>query len=268
MLLGLTLAASARAQLDPELGRAAAGLGTSPALQALLRRSAEGGASREFVLGVLQDAQQMQAQGLPTEAYLLKANEGLAKRVPPPKILPVLQESRAGTARAASWVDAVTLREGRRLSPRERQGAILGLQRALLNGASPGELEKAARGAGSWQELEGQLPSWIPRRHPVIEVKLPRAPLLNAPPSGPVQEKIPPGQVESREKPLHSGKKAWKKSETLEVPGRPGHGDREDGREDRKEKEEDWKERGRGKGKSSGEGHDFDRGHGKKRFLL
>ena len=99
LFLGLGFAASLCAQDDPEIAQEAAALGPkTPALKALLARQGE---NKDFVLETLHGARDLKAQGLPTEPYLLKANEGLAKGIPTKRILSALKDSRKRTETAA-----------------------------------------------------------------------------------------------------------------------------------------------------------------------
>jgi hypothetical protein len=126
-----------------QVAQQAALLGTeSPALSAFLQRSASRGASPDFVLQVLQNAKKMQEKGLPIEPYLLKANEGLAKGVPPQKIFPALSQTQKQLELADHLVQRAVDRGAVVDSPQERQEATLRFQKALLNQIPSNTLER------------------------------------------------------------------------------------------------------------------------------
>jgi len=214
--------------VDPEVAAEASGLasgmgGSSPALRALTQRSSQPGVSRDFVLGVLKGARQMQQQGLPTEAYLLKANEGLAKQVSENKLSTALRDSRGDTESAARWVDGAVARENRVLAPQERQRAIVGYQNARLNGISAEQLEQVARQPGSLEKIDQTLQELTPRRHEVSQAKFPAQAVSPAAVSVPTAKPQAPTWKAERakvaptkknpggENPLSLGKKEWKK---------------------------------------------------------
>ena len=130
---------------NAEVESQAAGLQEQgPALQAFMQRSRQGQVDPAFASEVLRGAKALEDQGLPAEPYLLKANEGLAKRVAPPKILPALGETGTRIRSAAELIDG-TVARGASATPESRRQAILQLQSALMSGRPRGELEKALR---------------------------------------------------------------------------------------------------------------------------
>ena len=142
------------------------------ALRAFLARSSDPSVPRDFVANVLQEARDLEARGIPSEPYLLKANEGLAKGIAPAKITPVLGQTRRREEAAAAWVDRMG--EG---SPEKdasaRRAAILQVQAAMLNGASVKDLEKALRSSEkrdrpSWEGIEAKARDMQPRRHVLV----------------------------------------------------------------------------------------------------
>ena len=181
ILLGVAFAGSLRAQTDPEINREAAALGgEGPALRSFLARSTAQGVPRDFVLDVLKEARGLEAQGIPAEPYLLKANEGLAKGISPQKIRPALQQTQHRGETAARLVDDAVARGARVESPQSRRKANLQFQSALLNGVSPGELEKnigkMEKGAGgskiSLEQIGSEAAFAQPRRHVVVPVQM------------------------------------------------------------------------------------------------
>jgi len=177
LFLGLATAAPLRAQGDPEIAREAAALGApTPALSAFLAKSQASGVPRDFTLGVLKEAQALEARGIPSEPYLLKANEGLAKGVPPAKLEPALRQTRQRGESAAALVDRSAPGQAANLRSPARRAAILQVQSAMLNGKSPAELEKglqskAKGGKLSWEEIGSEARSLQPRRHGVVTAK-------------------------------------------------------------------------------------------------
>jgi hypothetical protein len=125
-----------------------------PALQAFLKRSREGQVDPQFTAEVLNRAKALEDQGLPAEPYLLKANEGLAKRVPPKQMAPALEATTARTRSAAALADEA-MKRGATASPQARRQAILQFQSELMAGRSQGDLEKAIQAGFS----KGRKPS-------------------------------------------------------------------------------------------------------------
>lgn len=177
LLLGLAAAGPLRGQGDAQIAREAAALGApSPALSAFLAKSAASGVPRDFTLGVLKEAQALEARGIPSEPYLLKANEGLAKGVPPAKLEPALRQSRQRGERAAALVDRAVPDGAADLRSPARRAAILQVQSAMLNGKSPAELEKGLRAKAkgdklTWEQIGSEARSLQPRRHGVVSAK-------------------------------------------------------------------------------------------------
>jgi hypothetical protein len=131
-----------RAQDGAALDRQAAQLQEQgPALQAFLKRSREGQVDPAFASEVLSRAKALEDQGLPTEPYLLKANEGLAKKVGAKRMAPALDQTVSRTRNAAAIVDKST--PG--VSADSRRRAILQVQSGLMSGRSEAELEKTLR---------------------------------------------------------------------------------------------------------------------------
>lgn len=195
LFLGLATAAPLRAQGDPQIARAAAALGApSPALSAFLAKSATAGVPRDFILGVLREAQTLEARGIPSEPYLLKANEGLAKGVPPAKLEPALRQTRQRGESAAALVDRAVPDGVADLRSPARRAAILQVQSAMLNGKSPADLEKGLRskakgGKLSWEEIGSEARSRQPRRHDVVSAKPAPRRESPVPPQTPAVEK-------------------------------------------------------------------------------
>jgi hypothetical protein len=115
-------------------------LNAGPALPAFLQKSAASGTNPDFTYGVLQNAHGLQEQGLPPEAYLLKANEGLAKGYPPPKILPALHQTRRQTEQAGALVREAEGRGWTFPDPMSRTRSIQEFQWALMNQTPPSVL--------------------------------------------------------------------------------------------------------------------------------
>lgn len=114
-------------------------LNAGPALGAFLQKSAQRGVDPNFVYGVLQNARELDERGLPTEPYLLKANEGLAKGIPPTQIRPALEGTRRWTERAESLVDGAQARGLVFSNPQQRRLAIQEYQWVLMReGPYPG----------------------------------------------------------------------------------------------------------------------------------
>ncbi|MCC6272430.1 MAG: hypothetical protein IT572_03085 [Deltaproteobacteria bacterium] len=195
LFLGLAAAAPLRAQRDPDIAREAAALGApNPALGAFLAKSATAGVPRDFTLEVLKEAQALEARGIPSEPYLLKANEGLAKGVPPAKLEPALRQTRQRGESAAALVDRAVPGGVADLRAPARRAAILQVQSAMLNGKSPADLEKGLRskaqgGKLSWEEIDSEARSLRPRRHGVVKAKPTPKRELPVPPQAPAVER-------------------------------------------------------------------------------
>lgn len=193
--------ASARAQAD-DLDRQAAQLQEQgPALQAFLKRSREGQVDPQFTAEVLGRAKALEDQGLPAEPYLLKANEGLAKRVPPKRMAPALEAATARTRSAAALADEAMMR-GATASPEARRQAILQFQSELMSGRSQADLEKAVQAGFS----KGRKPSLSDLAEEVSQPGLgkkekAKAPNLPAPPNSPALEKPSKAVAPAKEKP-------------------------------------------------------------------
>ncbi len=246
LLFGLAAAAPARAQGDPEIAREAAALGaSSPALGAFLAKSSAQGVPRDFTLGVLKEARALEARGIPSEPYLLKANEGLAKGIPPEKIAPALRQTRRRGETAAALVDRTVPGEAAEFKSPARRRAILQVQSALLNGSSPAELEKGlqrkARGGKlTWEEIGSEARSVQPRRHGVVSAQPAPKRGVSAPPAAPAtveKDKAPKAKGPSE---LHGpvpqkgvkpgkpqdpkGRPEWRKPEQRGPEGKEGKG--------------------------------------------
>lgn len=115
-----------------------------PALQTFLRRSREDQVDPAFASEVLTKAKALEEQGLPAEPYLLKANEGLAKRIPPKKMEPALQNT-DGQIRSAAGLADDAVKRGASASPEARRRAILQFQSEMKAGRSDKELEQSMR---------------------------------------------------------------------------------------------------------------------------
>jgi len=249
LLSSLAAAFPLRAQGDPELAREAAPLGAeSPALKALLAREAADPNSRDLVLETLRGARELKSQGLPTEPYLLKANEGLAKGLPPKKILPAMQESRRRTETAAGLVDSAFAKEAG-FSPQARLRAILEMQGALLNGVSTHDLENALRhgqsnSANLEQRVDAASRAFSPRRHVVI--------------SAPPMPKLEPAPREGVDKSEHREfqEKGWKGKdpEAMDANEAWGHRGKEKGKKETRGGFEGVQDHGRGHGSHHGQG--------------
>ncbi len=137
MLAGLFL-------LFPINGIAQTDLQSSPAFQALVQRRDRGEVPANFVSEVEKEAGQLQAKGLPVEPYLLKANEGIAKRVPPKKIYPALKTSKQQTEIAGELFEKAAEKEGFQGNSKNREEGILRVQRELMTGKKPSKVEYLA----------------------------------------------------------------------------------------------------------------------------
>lgn len=126
----------------------------SPALQGFLAQSRQRGASPEFVRQVVGEAQSLKFHNLPVEPYLLKANEGLAKKISPAHITPALGQTRRRTEVAGRLVDQALLGSGHPPSQQERFQAIRDFQGALQGGVPPEELARLREKKRSLQEID------------------------------------------------------------------------------------------------------------------
>ena len=108
-------------------------LNSGPALGAFLQKSNQRAADPAFVYGVLHNARQLNDRGLPVAPYLLKANEGLAKGIPPVQIRPALEKTRQQTEEAELLVNESQARGLVFSNPQQRRMAIQEYQWALLN---------------------------------------------------------------------------------------------------------------------------------------
>lgn len=250
-LVGLAVAAPLRAQVDPEIARQAAALSEGPALSAFLARSSASGVSDDFVLGVLQEARNLEARGIPAEPYLLKANEGLAKGIAPEKIAPALRQTRQRGESALEIVDrAVPSAAG--LPSAERRRAILQVQSALLNGKSPSDLEREIKSAApggkpNWGQVAQEARALQPRRHAVQAMK--------APPKREEKFKPPPKPRDAEALGLPEFNKKEKEKPEQDKSGRKDLY--------MSEKHESKEKAHSGKGPSKSKGHSGNRGHGK-----
>jgi hypothetical protein len=131
----------------------------SPAMATLLSRHQAAGGNPAFLSQVVREARELQLQGLPTQGFLLKANEGYAKRIPLERLNTGLQRARSQTVQAGKWIDGAVARGWKPNSPQERLAAIQSTQRALASGLDPAELSKmkGPGGSGSTREFEKQL---------------------------------------------------------------------------------------------------------------
>jgi hypothetical protein len=85
---------------------------------------------------VLTDAQQLRSRGLPAAPFLLKASEGLVKRIRPEKIDPTLQQTKEQTEQAENLVTKI-IPNSPTTSIVERRRGISVVQRALVSQFSP-----------------------------------------------------------------------------------------------------------------------------------
>jgi hypothetical protein len=138
----LALGSATRAQSPWQVAQETAVSGDKAALQGFLEQSRRRGASPEFVQEVLGEARRMEARGLPSGPYLLKASEGLAKGVEPTRMRPALGETERRIQTADDLVKRAVSRGATVRSPEDRREATLRMQRALLNQVSPRALER------------------------------------------------------------------------------------------------------------------------------
>jgi len=99
-------------------------------------------ADPQWVMEVMGKAKLMRDQGLPTQPFFLKANEGLTKRVAPTKITPALDKTQGQIESANQLVSHAISRGAVVRSPEARRQSVLGYQRALMNEVPPSTLEK------------------------------------------------------------------------------------------------------------------------------
>lgn len=134
----------AQAQVSPwQLATQAGSIHTGgKALQVFLDQSGKRGTDPETVSQVLREAQKLEARGLPTESYLLKANEGLSKGVSPQQMSRGLYQSREQTELAGRLVDQAIAKGVKVDSPAERRRVVQQYQWGLMNGKSSRELSR------------------------------------------------------------------------------------------------------------------------------
>jgi hypothetical protein len=209
-----------------------------PYAEAFVQKATQQGADPAFVTDVLGRAKQMRDQGLPVQPYFLKANEGLAKKMPPPKISSALDGTQRQTEQAKTFVDRAVERGATVPSPRAKREAILNFQRALLNETSSEQLQKLSEGAGPKVSID-QLGDSV----------RPRSKLIPQQPSGLLMEPSPPPTFEEKGKfkPKHGPKgekelfkKRWSGEKWVPFPSKSEHD----------------------RGERHGEGHDENHGHG------
>lgn len=141
----------------------------SPALGAFLSRAQQGGVEAKFRDHVILEAQDIQRRGMPAEPYLLKANEGLAKRVGVTQMSSALKRTRGQTVEAARWVDQEIVRGAGVTSPRDRLETIQVYQSVLATGGTP-RLWPDPKGM-TLQELRKQvwvMPQPLPHPEPAV----------------------------------------------------------------------------------------------------
>ncbi|MFO1518730.1 MAG: hypothetical protein U1F57_03555 [bacterium] len=138
------LSVAARAQTSPaDLARYAEAFGEEkPFAQSFIEKAQRKGSDPRFMMEVLGQAKSMRDQGLPAEPYLLKANEGLAKGVAAPQMLPALRNTQKQTETAGDLVHRALERGAVSPSPQSQRQAVLNYQRALLNQVPSSALQK------------------------------------------------------------------------------------------------------------------------------
>lgn len=141
-LLNAGLCTLAWAQATPwGIAQEVAGLYTGgPALTSFLQQSTARNTDPAVTYQVLKNARRLQARGLPTEPYLLKANEGLAKGVSPQRLKLGLGRTQRQTEMAGRLVDRAIARGAVVDSPQARRKTVQEFQWALLNQTSPRDL--------------------------------------------------------------------------------------------------------------------------------
>ena len=232
--VALAVPLSLRAQGSEVERQAAALQEQGPALQSFLRRNREGQVDSQYSAEILRGAKALEDQGLPSEPYLLKANEGLAKRVGPKQLAPALQSTSARTREAATLVDGAVA-QGASASPESRRRAILQFQSALMSGRSTRDLEKKIQ-AGLVRERKPSLNELVDESfdrgsREKKSIQKPDLPKLGSPPDSekPVKAKLSP-QGNSGKKSSELGKPPAKQKPSVQKPAKSkssiplGHG--------------------------------------------
>ena len=128
---------------NSELSQAVEAFGDEkPYAQGFYEKALQHQADPQWVSEVMGRAKAMRDQGLPTQPFFLKANEGLTKRVAPAKITPALNTTQRQIESAGELVNQAISRGAVVRSPEAKRQSILGYQRALMNEIPPGTLEK------------------------------------------------------------------------------------------------------------------------------
>src|SRR5262245_16135260 len=155
-----------------------------PFAEAFVQKATRQGADPAFITDVLGRAKQMQEQGLPVQPYFLKANEGLAKKMPPPQISSALDGTQKQTEQAKTFVDRAVERGATVPSPQAKREAILNFQRALLNETPPEQLQKLSDEAGPKVSIDQLGDSARPRSKLIPQP----SEALREPPQSPISE--------------------------------------------------------------------------------
>ena len=111
-------------------------------LLSFLQHSAKRGTSSHFVAEVLRESKDLQDRDLPPQGYLLKADEGLAKGVPPDAMQAALLQTSRQSRVAGQWVDRAVARGWIPDRPQDRRSMAERYRWALVNGVSPGKLAR------------------------------------------------------------------------------------------------------------------------------
>jgi len=112
------------------------------ALASFLNHSAKQKSDPIFVQQVLYQAKGLQDRGFPTRPYLLKADEGLSKGIPPGRINRALKTTQRQTFTAGRFANQAIAKGWVHDSAQVRRELTQRYQWALLNGVPPGQLNR------------------------------------------------------------------------------------------------------------------------------
>lgn len=137
LLLGSITGAAAQPASVDQLMTEGTQAGVDPALmEQVVRRAERAGYTADQTAQLLRPAVSLAQEQLPASGVLQKALEGLAKRVPPPRVQPVLQRIQTSTQQAGTLISAWAQQPAAR--------AMMGEGTASLNPAARDQLIQSA----------------------------------------------------------------------------------------------------------------------------
>ncbi|MDB4285440.1 hypothetical protein N9903_00860 [bacterium] len=129
------ISTSARTRIDRSYGVVLKAGGEKKEVLSLIENCLEGGFTGGQIARVLTLLAQLELSDLPAESFLSKIHEGVAKRVPVPKILAAAEQEALNLKKAENLLNALVLR-GHDIEDDDQEDLIPAIAEALYSGKS------------------------------------------------------------------------------------------------------------------------------------